>query len=127
MAEKIFSSAKDVGKAEYDFCDAVMSRKLVHRSMLRTSMAEKIFSSAKDVGKAEYDFCDAVMSREILFAEDSKAIQKYMGMVFEQLGLKHRGFDNGRLLLDYVKGLEDMSGISMILPTWRCRRLPAIR
>lgn len=78
------------------------------------SMAEKIFSSAKDVGKSEYDFCDEIMSREILFAEDSKAIQKYMGMVFEQLGLKHKAFDNGRLLLDYVDTLEDMSGISMI-------------
>ncbi|MGC9385343.1 MAG: chemotaxis protein CheV [Hydrogenovibrio sp.] len=78
------------------------------------TMAEKIFSSAKDVGSQTYDFCDKVAQGEILFAEDSKSIQKYMGMVFDQLGLKHRGFDNGRLLLDHVASLEDLSGVSII-------------
>lgn len=78
------------------------------------TMAEKIFSSAKSVGNESYDFCDQVKDRTILFAEDSKAIQKYMGMVFEQLGLKYQAFDNGRLLLNYLDGLEDTSSVSMV-------------
>ncbi|BBN59680.1 chemotaxis protein CheV [Hydrogenovibrio marinus] len=78
------------------------------------TMAEKIFSSAKSVGNESYDFCDQVKERTILFAEDSKAIQKYMGMVFEQLGLKYQSFDNGRLLLNYLDSLEDTSSVSMV-------------
>jgi len=78
------------------------------------SMAEKIFSSAKEVDSAEHDFTEAVQSRQILFAEDSKSIQQYMGMVFDQLGLRHQGFENGRLLLDYVDSLENMDDVSII-------------
>ncbi|MPQ76059.1 chemotaxis protein CheV [Hydrogenovibrio sp. JE_KL2] len=78
------------------------------------TMAEKIFSSAKSVGNESYDFCDQVKERTILFAEDSKAIQKYMGMVFEQLGLKYQAFDNGRLLLNHLDSLEDTSSVSMV-------------
>lgn len=78
------------------------------------TMAEKIFSSAKSVGDTTHTFCEEVESGTILFAEDSKAIQKYMGMVFDQLGLKHKAFDNGRLLLDYLDGLDDVSGVSII-------------
>ena len=37
-----------------------------------------------------------------------------MGMVFEQLGLKYQAFDNGRLLLNYLDGLEDTSSVSMV-------------
>lgn len=78
------------------------------------TMAEKIFSSAKSVGNTEHRFCPEIQNRTVLFAEDSKAIQNYMGMVFEQLGLKYKGFDNGRLLLDYLDSLEDMSSVSVI-------------
>ncbi|KUJ72094.1 chemotaxis protein CheV [Thiomicrospira sp. WB1] len=77
-------------------------------------MARKIFESAEEVKKTDHDFTPEVREREILFAEDSKAIQKYMGMVFEQLGLRHRGFENGRLLLDYVDSLENLDDISMV-------------
>lgn len=78
------------------------------------TMAEKIFASAKDVGNNAHEFSDYIKSRTILFAEDSKAIQKYMGMVFDQLGLKHKGFDNGRLMLNYIDGLENMDDVSII-------------
>jgi len=78
------------------------------------TMAEKIFASAKDVQKKEFKFYPEITDRTILFAEDSKSIQKYMGMVFDQLKLKYKSFDNGRLLLDYVDQLEDMSEVSII-------------
>ena len=78
------------------------------------TMAEKIFASAKDVDKTDHQFTPAITDKTILFAEDSKSIQKYMGMVFDQLGLKHISFDNGQLLLDYVAKLENMDEISII-------------
>ncbi|WP_029407610.1 chemotaxis protein CheV [Thiomicrorhabdus sp. Milos-T2] len=78
------------------------------------TMAEKIFASAKDVSKVDYVFRDEVYDKTILFAEDSKSIQKYMGMVFDQLGLKYVCFDNGRLLLDYIAKLPTLNDISMV-------------
>lgn len=78
------------------------------------SMAEKIFASAKMVGTKKYEFTDQVKNRQILFAEDSRSIQQYMGMVFDQLGLRYQGFDNGRLLLNYLDALENMNDVSMV-------------
>ena len=78
------------------------------------TMAEKIFASAKDVEKSKYNFCDQIKNRIILFAEDSKSIQKYMGMVFEQLNLNYKSFDNGRLMLDFIEDLEDLNEVSIV-------------
>jgi two-component system chemotaxis response regulator CheV len=78
------------------------------------TMAEKIFVSAKEVGKKAHEFTNAVREKTILFAEDSKSIQKYMGMVFDQLGLKYKCFDNGRLLLNYIGNLDNLHDISMV-------------
>jgi len=78
------------------------------------SMAEKIFASAKNVNTDDHHFSDEIYAKTILFAEDSKSIQKYMGMVFDQLGLKYKGFDNGRLLLDYIASKESLNDISMV-------------
>jgi two-component system chemotaxis response regulator CheV len=78
------------------------------------AMAKKIFASAKDVDATQVQLSDTMKHRTILFAEDSKSIQKYMTMVFEQLGLKSKGFDNGRLLLDYVSKLDSLEEISVI-------------
>lgn len=78
------------------------------------TMAEKIFASAKDVNKTEHTFRDEIYQKTILFAEDSKSIQKYMGMVFTQLGLTYQGFDDGRQLLDHIEGLDSLDDISMV-------------
>lgn len=78
------------------------------------AVAEKIFASSKDVAKVSHIFSNEMLEKTILFAEDSKAIQKYMGMVFTQLGLKSKGFDDGRQLLNYIEGLESLQDISMV-------------
>lgn len=78
------------------------------------TMAEKIFASAKAVNADEHEFYPEIYQKTILFAEDSKSIQKYMKMVFDQLKLKYLSFDNGRLLLDYIKGLDSLEEISMV-------------
>lgn len=77
-------------------------------------MAKKIFSSAKEVDKSQIQLSAKMKKGKILFAEDSKSIQKYMKMVFEQIGLVSEGFDNGRLLLDYINKLENLDDISVI-------------
>jgi len=78
------------------------------------TVAEKIFASAKTVEGRDVHFSDEMYSKTILFAEDSKSIQKYMGMVFSQLGLKYKGFDDGRQLLDYIDSLETLDDISIV-------------
>ena len=93
-------------------CFILDIEKLLIESM--PTMAQKIFASAKEVGESETEFGPSTTDRTILFAEDSKAIQKYMGMVFEHLNLKFKSFDNGRLLLDYIATLENLDEISVI-------------
>lgn len=78
------------------------------------TMAEKIFASAKSVGDRDITLYPEIYQKTILFAEDSKSIQKYMSMVFDQLKLKYLSFDNGRLLLDYIDSLEDLDDISIV-------------
>ncbi|MDG6772990.1 chemotaxis protein [Thiomicrorhabdus sp. ZW0627] len=80
------------------------------------SMAEKIFASAEDVknNNNEFNFSSQLVEKTILFAEDSQAIQKYMGMVFDNLKLKYKSFDNGRLLLDYIQSLHSLDEIAMV-------------
>ena len=95
-----------------DLCFILDIEKLLIEAM--PAMAEKIFASAKAVNQKTHQFSDDVYNRTILFAEDSMAIQKYMGMVFEQLNLNFKAFDNGRLLLDYVESLENLDEISMV-------------
>jgi len=95
-----------------ELCFILDIEKLLIEAM--PTMAEKIFASAKAVDQSEHQFSDEVYKRTVLFAEDSMAIQKYMGMVFDQLKLKYVAFDNGRLLLDYVNGLDNLDEISMV-------------
>lgn len=78
------------------------------------AMAKKIFTSAKEVDAAQAKLSDNIKSRTILFAEDSKSIQKYMTMVFDQLGLKSKSFDNGRLMLDYIDKRDNYDDVSVI-------------
>lgn len=78
------------------------------------AMAEKIFASAKAVKSEDHQFYPEIYAKTILFAEDSKSIQKYMKLVFDQLKLKYLTFDNGRLLLDYLDSLDDIDDISMV-------------
>ena len=78
------------------------------------TVAEKIFASADNVKDSNVHFSDDMYKKTILFAEDSKSIQRYMGMVFTQLNLKYKGFDDGRQLLDHIEGLESLDDISMV-------------
>lgn len=78
------------------------------------SMAKKIFGSAEAISEQKVEFSEGIKNKTILFAEDSKSIQRYMETVFSQLGLKSKGFDNGRLLLDYMATLPNYDDISIV-------------
>lgn len=93
-------------------CFLLDIEKLLIESM--PAMAEQIFASAKEVGKNKHVFSNYIQDRTILFAEDSRSIKQYMEMVFDQLNLKHKGFDNGRLMLDYIDNLENMDSVSLV-------------
>ncbi|MBN2646508.1 MAG: chemotaxis protein CheV [Thiotrichales bacterium] len=78
------------------------------------SVAQKIFAAAEQITPEQQNFSPQLRSKTILFAEDSRAIQNYMSMVFDKLGLSYKSFDNGRLLLDYLFAQEDLAPISII-------------
>lgn len=78
------------------------------------TVAEKIFASAKAVEASDVHFTKEMYERTVLFAEDSKSIQRYMGMVFDQLNIKYQGFDDGRQLLDYLNKQESLDHISAV-------------
>lgn len=54
------------------------------------------------------------LSKKILFADDSKIVQKAVGMALGQMGLNFEVFDNGRMLLDRLANL-DPEEVSLIL------------
>ena len=54
------------------------------------------------------------LSKKILFADDSKIVQKAVGMALGQMGLDFEVFDNGRMLLDRLASL-DPEEVSLIL------------
>ena len=97
---------------EETLCFILDIEKLLIEAM--PTVAEKIFASAETVKDNEVHFSDEMYQKTVLFAEDSKSIQRYMSMVFEQLGLKHKGFDDGQQLLDYIDSLEPLDDISMV-------------
>ena len=53
--------------------------------------------------------------KQLLAADDSKANRGYLSTLFEQLGIPHRIFDDGKQLIDYMQTLKDGAGISAIV------------
>ena len=51
----------------------------------------------------------------VLIAEDSRTAQKALTQIFEKAQVPMRLFGNGRLLLDYIDGLQDVSNIPAIV------------
>ncbi|MBF6056827.1 chemotaxis protein CheV [Thiomicrorhabdus sp. HH1] len=78
------------------------------------TMAKKILGSTQELKNKELNLSQSLLNKTILFAEDSQAIQQYMSMVFTELGLKFKSFDNGRLLLDYIESLQDLDTVSIV-------------
>ncbi len=52
---------------------------------------------------------------EVLIAEDSKTAQRHLTQIFGHANIKMRIFDNGKLLVDYIKEMPDPSIIPAII------------
>lgn len=52
---------------------------------------------------------------ELLIAEDSKVAQKHLHQILEKANIKHRVFNNGKRLIEYVNSLPDKSVIPAII------------
>ncbi|WP_324170701.1 chemotaxis protein [Sulfurimonas sp.] len=52
---------------------------------------------------------------EVLIAEDSKTAQKHLQQIFKNSNINIKMFDNGKLLVDYIKEMPDCSIIPAII------------
>lgn len=79
------------------------------------ALLEDVFPEA---GQREHDKIAHLkkldLPKKILFADDSKIVQKAVGMALGQMGLNFEVFDNGRMLLDRLT-LLDPEEVSLIL------------
>ena len=52
---------------------------------------------------------------ELLIAEDSKIAQKHLHQILDKANINHRIFNNGKLLIEYIRALPDKSIIPAIV------------
>ncbi len=83
-------------------------------------LADVIPTAMVDVNESPENIKDLVIPQklldgEILIAEDSKVAQKHLHQIFEKSHIKHRIFNNGKLLLEYINELPDKSIIPAVI------------
>ena len=64
---------------------------------------------------AELDIPSKLRKGTVLIAEDSRTAQRHLTQIFENALIKFKLFNNGKLLLEYIKSLEDLSLIPAII------------
>ena len=70
-------------------------------------------SEKRELNKIE-NLKKLTLTKKLLFADDSKIVQKAVSMALTQMGIDFEVFDNGKLLLDRLKTLN-ADDISLIL------------
>jgi two-component system chemotaxis response regulator CheV len=83
-------------------------------------LADVLPQAMVDVAEAkrvieEFELPTKLKKGTVLIAEDSKTAQKHLIQIFENANLKYKIFNNGKLLLDYIKSLEDPSVIPAVI------------
>jgi two-component system chemotaxis response regulator CheV len=83
-------------------------------------LADVLPQAMVDVAEAkrvieEFELPTKLKKGTVLIAEDSKTAQKHLIQIFEHANLKYKIFNNGKLLLDYIKSLEDPSVIPAVI------------
>lgn len=63
----------------------------------------------------DIDIPKKLLNGELLIAEDSKVAQKHLHQILEKAGIKHKIFNNGKLLLDHISAMPDKSIIPAIV------------
>jgi len=70
----------------------------------------EILSEIENVGSFDFDH-----SKWVLVAEDSNVATKALKKVLGRIGVKHKTFLNGQLLLDYINELDSVADIGLII------------
>ncbi len=83
-------------------------------------LADVIPSAMVDVDESPANIKDLVIPQklldgEILIAEDSKVAQKHLHQIFAKANIRHRIFNNGRLLMEHIDSIPDKSLIPAII------------
>ena len=83
-------------------------------------LADVIPSALVDVNETAVGIKDLKLPQilidgEILIAEDSRVAQTQLHQIFNKVNLKHRIFNNGKLLIEYIDSMEDKSIIPVII------------
>ena len=58
---------------------------------------------------------EKLLHGELLIAEDSKVAQRHLHQILNHANIKHKIFNNGKLLIDHIASLEDKSVIPAIV------------
>lgn len=83
-------------------------------------LADVIPSAMVNVDESPDNLKDLVLPQkllngEILIAEDSKVAQTHLRNILDKAHIKHRIFNNGKLLIEHINSLEDKSIIPAVI------------
>lgn len=83
-------------------------------------LADVIPSAMVDIDESPENIQDLVIPQklldgEILIAEDSKVAQKHLHHILSKASIKHRIFNNGRLLMDHIMSMPDKGIIPAVI------------
>lgn len=79
-------------------------------SDLFPEIADEITSEINSVESFPFDH-----SKWVLVAEDSSVAIKALELVLNKIGVKHKSFVNGQLLLDYISELDSVDNIGLVI------------
>jgi len=83
-------------------------------------LADVIPSAMVDVHESpenikELEIPEKLTNGELLIAEDSRIAQKHLHKLLTNANINHRIFNNGKLLMDHIQAMEDVSIIPAII------------
>lgn len=80
-------------------------------------MLAELFPIVAQQKNSEIDSLERLnlVNKIVLIAEDSRSALKALVSVLDKLGVRYLAFDNGRKLLDYIDGMDNMSEVGMII------------
>jgi two-component system chemotaxis response regulator CheV len=86
--------------------------------MLKEIMPEtemQVQREIEDTSTEKFSFPPKLRHGTIMIAEDSRVAQMYLRKMFEKMKLNIHIFDNGKLLVEHIQGLEDLSHVPAII------------
>lgn len=89
---------------------------LDYEKLLAEVIPEAVVNANVETADIELDALPPILKKGItLIAEDSKTAQRHLQKMFDNLNLKIKIFNNGKLLLDYIDNMPDPSIIPVVI------------